>query len=275
MIDVNMGASAPEIQVTEISSHDSAPTEESQPLFPIPTIALDLVIRASQQAYLRGRGLDTELSGEIFLTGTADDPQYTGEFNTLRGELEVFGKKFNLEQGQASFINNSIAIAVRAVYEKNSNQIFAEVTGQDNDFSIEFSSLPVMPQDEILSYIIFGESAADIEPVKAVQLAMAIQKLQGGSSSFDAVGTARDLLGVDSITFDSQAEDGSGNGGLNIGVGKYLNDRTYLELERTPNPSQPWKGTIEIELTPRIHLQSTTGGTSGIDSAEIIWEKDY
>ncbi|BFM07428.1 translocation/assembly module TamB domain-containing protein [Halioxenophilus aromaticivorans] len=274
MIDVNMGAAAPEIEVTEIAANETE-EEESEPLFPTPTIELDLSITATQQAYLRGRGLETELSGEIKLSGTADDPQYIGEFNTLRGELELFGKDFQLEQGQVSFVNNSIAVAIEAVYEKSGNQIIADVSGQNDKYDIKFSSIPTMPQDEILSYIIFGESAADIEPIKAVQLAMAVKKLQGGSSSFDALGTARNLLGVDNITVENQADDENGDGGLNIGVGKYLNDRTYLELERTPNPSQPWKGSIQIELTPRIHLQSTTGGTSGIDSAEVIWEKDY
>jgi len=274
IIDINTGANPPELDVREVYDEEES-NQEQQASSAAPEIEFDLKITATQQAYLRGRGLDAELSGDILLKGTASDPQYSGEFNVLRGDFEVFGKKFNLEQGQVNFINNAIAIAVRGVYEKKGNEIIAEITGQNDDFKIKLSSIPSMPQDEILSFIIFGESAQEIDPIKAIQLAQAVKKLQGGGSSFDLIGSARDLLGVDSLTIDNEEETEDSAGGINVGVGKYLNDRTYLELERTPDPSEPWKGTIEIELTPRIHLQSSTGGTSGIDSAEIIWEKDY
>lgn len=273
IIDMNVGSSAPELNVIEI--YPAAEHSDSSAGPKSPTIHLDVSVTASQQAFLRGRGLEAELSGNIKLAGTAKNPEYNGEFNTIRGEFEVFGKEFNIEQGQVSFVNSAAAIAINGKYEEDDIEITAEINGQNDDYEISFTSVPSMPEDEILSYIIFGESVADIEPLKAIQLALAIQKLQGGGGSFDALGTARDLLDVDSISIESQSADDESEGGLNIGVGKYLNDKTYLELERTPDPAEPWKGNIEIELTPRIFLETTTGGTSGLDSAEIIWQKDY
>lgn len=241
-----------------------------------PIIHLDLIITADRQAYLRGRGVDAELSGEIKLSGTADDPQYNGEFKTVRGQFEVFGKTFQLQQGNVGFVNNAVAIAITGIYNKNDLRIQADMAGQNGNYKLTLSSIPSLPEDEILSYIIFGESVTDITPVKALQLASAVQTLSGNGDGavFNTLATTRELLGVDTLTVDTETNS-DGEDGLNVGVGKYINDKVYLELERTPNPSQPWKGTIEIELSPRINLQSSTGGTSGIDSAEIIWKKDY
>lgn len=275
IVDVNVGSSPPEIVYSEVHAQEELNRGSEQPQFTLPTIEFDIDILVSNQAYLRGRGLEAELGGQFRLGGNSDVPDFAGDLSIIRGELELFGRKFNLTQGQMIIIDDSASISATGVYNKHDKQISANIEGSDNELSIQFSSIPALPEDEILSYIIFGESAANIEPIKAIQLALAIQKLKGGQSSFDLIGSARDLLDVDSITLDNYTSEENGESGLSVGVGKYLNEKTYLEIERTPNPSQPWKGTINIEVTPRVLIQSTTGGSSGIDSAEIIWQKDY
>jgi hypothetical protein len=43
-------------------------------------------------------------------------------------------------------------------------------------------------------------------------------------------------LGIDTLSIESAAtEDGQSD--VNVAIGKYLNAKAYLELERTPNPS--------------------------------------
>lgn len=273
IVDVNLGTEPPSIEVREVAAEEDS--EASEPLFAMPKVNFDLSIIARNQAYLRGRGLEAELSGRIKLVGSIDEPEYVGEFNTVRGKFEVFGKEFQLTEGQVSFVNNSIAMIIIGTYVEDSRTITAQISGQNQDLVINLSSAPAMPEDEILSYIIFGESLDDISAFKAIQLASAVKTLKGGSSDgFDPLAMTRNFLGVDTISIDNESTE-DGNSGVNVGVGKYLNDQVYLELERTPNPSQPWKGSLEIELTPNLKLQSSTGGKSGLDSAEIIWTHDY
>jgi len=62
---------------------------------------------------------------------------------------------------------------------------------------------------------------------------------------------------------------------VNIGVGKYINERVYLEVQKTPDPSQPWQGNITIDLLPNLKLESSTGGTSGVPGAALKWKNDY
>lgn len=265
---------------TEASWGDSIPAIEiekevldtpnaREPALKLPRILLDLTFSADQKAYVRGRGLDAELQGSINVRGDTKNPNYYGQFKTVRGHLEVFGKRFTLQEGQADVANNSVSFTVPSVYEKDGTTIYAELYGTEEEIKIRLSSIPSMPEDEILAFIIFGKALQKITPFEAVRLAGAIQTLRGGKPFFDPVGSARDILGVDTIAISSESD------GLNVGVGKYINEKVYLEIERNPNPSQPWRGNVKIEVTPSVNLETSTGGSSGIEGAEIKWKHDY
>ena len=173
-------------------------------------------------------------------------------------------------KGDVEFSNDAAFVAVEATYTHSEQTITANLSGTPDQLEIQLSSQPSMPEDEILAYIIFGKSVQDISPVQALQLASAVDTLRG-EGGFDPVDATRQLLGADTLYVES-AEGGSG---LNVGVGKYLNEKVYLELQRTSNPSQPWKGQLEIELTPNLNLESSTGGKSGIEGAQLKWKHNY
>ena len=275
MLDATMDNSIPKLKVEEVYAASDADGESKNALKALPRINLDLLITSRQQAYLRGRGLEAELRGELTLKGTTENPIYDGEFHTVRGVFEFFGKKFKLEEGQINVANDALALSIPAVYEKNGQLIRAVISSVNNNLKISLSAVPEMPEDEILAFIIFGKSIKKMSPFEAIQLANAVQTLRGESGNFfDPVSTARDALGADTLYVES-AESESGDSGVNIGVGKYLNEKVYLELEHTPDPSQPWKGKLDIELMPNLGLESSTGGETGIDGVELKWKKDY
>ena len=275
MLGDSFASSAPALVVEEVFASSGQPQPTAAVQFARPAISVDLVISASQQAYLRGRGLEAELRGQIALKGDAEALQYEGQFNTVRGVFELFGKQFKLQKGQVSFTNNSIVMDISGSYKKGAQQIDVRISGTQDDVDISLTASPLLPEDEIIAFIIFGKTLDRISPIEALQLAAAVQTLRSGSSqSFDPIGSTRQLLGVDTLNIGSSAG-ANGETGLNLGVGKYLNEKVYLEVERTPNPSQPWKGNITIELAPNITLESSTGGEAGVDSAQLRWKRDY
>jgi translocation and assembly module TamB len=258
----------PQIQVTEIQAAPTEPGLTRQ----LPVIQLDLRLRADQQAYLRGRGLETELAGAIAVTGTLDNPQYRGLFTTRRGRIDLFGKRFVLEEGEVRFNNGGVILRIPAVHKTQELEIRAELHGTAEEPKLELSSVPALPDDEILSRLIFGKSAQDISAFEAISLAGALHSLTSGGG-FDPVGSARSLLGVDSLTIDSDS-DSEGASNYTVGIGKYLNERVYVELGRSSNSIQPWSGSLEVELTPRIILESRTNENGGA-GAKLLWKKDY
>ena len=131
--------------------------------------------------------------------------------------------------------------------------------------------MPTLPQEEILSRLLFGDSVQNISAWQAMSLASAVNKISNGSS-FNPLDATRDKLGFDSLSVGQESEDEGG--GVNVGVGKYLNERVYLELERSSNPAQPWQGNLKIEITDELRLNSTTAST-GKSSAALEWRRDY
>lgn len=275
ILDSTSSHNIPVIQTEEASLLEDQKPEKPDGLITIPMINFNIALTANRQAFLRGRGLDAELKGQIDLTGNLEKPRYDGNVETVRGIFKLFNKKFKLSQGEVYFNNNALTLAIKGIYKRNSQRIEAGLSGTHDNLTLSLSSVPQMAEDEILAFLLFGKSIQQITPIQAIQLAAAVQSLRGSTSgTFDPIGSTRDLLHLDTLSIDSTTTKDGGSG-VNIGVGKYLNERVYLELERTPNPSQPWRGNLEIELTPNINLESSTGGNTGIEGAELKWKKDY
>lgn len=274
IIDSPTNSNIPSIKVTEVYNKKENNNLSAEISY-LPNITFDLAIAANQQAFIRGRGLDAELQGNLRITGSEKKPKYTGQFETKRGSFEIFNKKFNLEKGEVTLANDAITLLIVGEYEKNSSHIIrAELSGVTDNLHVELTSTPTMAEDEILAFLIFGKSILKITPFEAIRLAMAMQSLSSSSTSLDPISKTRDFLGVDTLSVDS-IEDDDGNSGLNLGVGKYINEKVYLELQHTPDPTQPWKGNVQIELSPGLSVESSTGGTSGIEGAELKWKRDY
>lgn len=265
-IDAAIQSNIPSITVTEVKRSDDA----NKPSV-LPVAHLNLTIYAEQQAFIRGRGLEAELEGEFRVQGTASDPSYTGVLRTRQGRMDLFGKRFVLQTGEVRISNQVVSLRIPAVYTSDDLEVNAELYGTSDEPKLRLSSVPPLPEDEILSRLIFGKSVQQVTPFQAVRLAAAANSLRSGGG-FDPMDSARQLLGVDTLNIENEStENGSG---VSIGVGKYINERVYLQLERSPNPAQPWQGSIQIELTPKLRLESGTSEEGGA-GAKLLWKKDY
>lgn len=269
-IDAAIKTEIPTIEVSEVGEDDEE--QEQDVPSPMPRINLELVIEAGQQAYLSGRGLDTELGGRITVTGTAEDPQFVGRFETLRGRLDIFGRRFVLGDGQVRFSNDAASLRIPAVYTTDELEITALIAGTADDPKLTLSSVPDLPQDELMARLIFDKGVPELNPGQALRLATAINTLRSSGGGFDPLDAAREKLGVDALTIENEeTEYGSG---LTFGVGKYINEKVYVELKSSRNPAQPWEGNVQVELNSRMLLEGGTGDDGG-GNARLMWKKDY
>ncbi|MGB7432888.1 MAG: translocation/assembly module TamB domain-containing protein, partial [Ahrensia sp.] len=69
-------------------------------------IALNLVVNAPSQIFVRGRGLDAELGGSLTLRGTSADVIPQGQFDLRRGRLEILGQRLDFEQGSIRLVGD-------------------------------------------------------------------------------------------------------------------------------------------------------------------------
>jgi len=265
----------PEVKITQEYNGNVKITDNDNSLIQkLPKINMDVTIIADNQAYLRGRGVNAELKGKINITGTLNKAKYSGYFTTVRGSYEILGKKFILQNGSVRFEGKSFSLLIPGVYKGKEAEVTARLTGTLEDLSLSLSSVPSMPQDEIVSNLLFGKSSGSITPLQAIRLANEIQKLKnGGRSLFNPLEETRKLIGVDNISVDSeQTDDGQE---ISVGVGKHINEKVYIEIEKGNNPSQPMKGSVEIEVLPNLNVESSTGGSSGVGGVKLQWKHDY
>ncbi len=235
--------------------------------------SLDIKINAPNQIFVRGWGLDAEFGGTIDITGDASAPQFNGTLSSKRGRFEEFGKRFTLAHADLRFQGDlppSPYLDIEATTPSDDITASVLLSGPVTKPTISFSSNPDLPQDEVLSRILFNKDSSKITPFQAIQLAQMIQRFsgKGGGSSFDPLGRIRAATGLNDISVDTDA-----SGQTNVGVGKYLTDKVYLEVEKG-KAANSGNATIQIEVTPQINIQSEIGQDSQTGGG-IFWKRDY
>lgn len=230
-------------------------------------VAFDLAVHAPGKLFVRGRGIDAELGGDLTIRGTAAQPAVSGGFQMRRGRLEILGKRLDFSEGTISFGGNLIpTLDLDATSTAGSTTITVNVAGLANNPTITFSSSPALPQDEILAQLIFNRSLSNLSALQIAQLASAVSQLAGGGSN-SLLDGLRNKLGVDDLDVSTDA-----NGGAQVTAGKYLNDRTYLELQ-SGSEAGGGKAIINLDVGRGVKLRGEAGSTG--TGGGIFYEKEY
>ncbi len=258
------GKSIPELNIIE----NEQDTGESI----LDRLALDLTLNANNQIFVRGRGLDAEFGGSVVVTGFASAPDLNGKLEAQRGRFDMFGKRFELERAILRFQGRtppSPYLDILAVTDADDVVGQIGITGRVSDPQLKLSSVPSLPDDEILSRILFGSDPSKISPFQALQLANSLAELSGKSvgPGLDPLGKVRAATGLDDLRVDSTDE------GASVGAGKYLSDNVYLGFEQGAGDVNSTAATVEVEVTPNITVESELGNTGA--GGGVSWEWDY
>lgn len=235
-------------------------------------IALDMIFDSREKVFIRGWGLDVQLGGKLYIGGTAEDPDVRGNLGVVRGNYEEFGRRFDLADSKLRFqgeIPPSPYLNITAVTEVDGYDLKVLIRGTALDPKVSFASSPSMAEDQVLSYILFGKDASQISPFQALQLANTLRRFSGKGGGLDPIGQLQKATGLD----DLRIEGGTGEG-VTVGAGKYLSDDVYLEVQQNSGDEGAGAARVEIELTPRITVESQVG-SRGETGGGIFWEWDY
>lgn len=235
-------------------------------------LMLDVGIRAAR-ARVRGRGLDSEWRGEVRLAGTPVAPALRGGLESLRGSLLFLGRRLLLTEGRVlwdGLLGEPPLFSGSAVAQAAGIQARIEVRGSLAAPEFQLASDPPLPEDEILSLLLFGRSADRIAPLQALRLAQGLNLLRGGGGAFDILARGQSWLHVDRIDLRQDGEEGQVEA---VSVGKHLGDRVYVEGAAGLGTGTG-SVTVEVALTPSLSLEteSAPGLREGI---RLRWTRDY
>ena len=222
-------------------------------------IPLDLTISAPNNVFVRGMGIEAELGGDIQLRGTSSAPVAMGGFEMRRGNFDFVGRRLSFTRGRVTFTGTTDP-ELDFVAETTASDVTARiiVTGPASAPEIDFTSTPTLPQDEVLSRLLFGRAVGQLSSGQALQIAQTVAQFSGGSGVLNDV---RRSLGVDSLVVGT---DDAGTGGQ-VGVGRRLNDNIYLGVRQGTSANSS-KVTVDVDVTKNIRLQ---GATSAGGAAEV------
>jgi translocation and assembly module TamB len=230
--------------------------------------SLNLVISAPSRIFVRGRGIDAELGGELQLTGSVASPVPVGAFALRRGRLAILGQRLDFSRGALTF-TGTLTPELDFLAETQASDITAyiAVSGPANQPSFTFSSSPGLPQDEVLSRILFDKASGGLSAGQALQLAQAAAQFSGGGGD-DVFESLRRSLGVDGLDISLGAE-----GGPAIGISRAISDRISVGVKAGASAEDSGVS-VDIDVTKRIRVQGEVGA-GGNTSLGVGAEWEY
>jgi translocation and assembly module TamB len=231
------------------------------PLFDT-TLALTV---SANRIVVRGRGIFAELGGNLRVSGSARDPQVSGGFDLLRGSLTLLSARFVFTRGNVRF-QGDLTPDLDLVAETSTTGVTARisVTGPATRPTFAITSNPSLPEDEILSRVLFQKSSGSLSPFQALELANAVGTLSGQADAFEHL---RKSLGVDSLDISSSA-----TGGPLVSATHAINDRVSVGVTTGARP-QDNSVNLNFDVTRHLRLQAgvdaTGGSTAGVG---VEWE---
>jgi len=228
---------------------------------------LDLTINAPRRIFVRGRGLDAELGGRLRIGGTTRNVAPDGFFELIRGRFDILGKRLTLSQGRVT-MQGSLDPFLRFVADTESGDATIQiiVEGLASDPEITFTSIPDLPQEEVVSRLIFGRGLDTISPLQAAQMASAISTLTGRSDN-DLVGRLRGAVGLADLDV-TQTEDGD----TEVSAGAYLSDDIYTEVTADSAGKQQINLNLDVTRSVTVKGRTSNEGDAGIG---VFFERDY
>ena len=267
---IGTGAAA-KVEYTVV--HGAQPPEPPKTTEPAATaVNLDLSVSVPGRVFLRAPVLETEWKGDMRFVGPLTGPRAEGDIRITRGYLDLVGQRFSLADSTVGFYRGDLRtpyMNVTGVCVANDITARIQVTGPPNDAQLNLTSDPALPQDEILSKLLFRKGVSQASPLQAIQIARTASMFSGHLSLPQFLTGSVKFPGVD--LFDIRT--GEKVDETVVGVGKYINDKIYVEAEQGAS-SESGRVSAQVEVTPRVSVKADVGARNR-GGVGILWKKDY
>jgi len=240
-------------------------------------IGLDLTINAPRAIFVRGRGLDAELGGELRVQGSSTTPQVGGKFEMRRGVISVAGTTLTFTKGNVGFDGTGVTGKIDPTLDFAADSTVGAVTatlnigGYASAPKITLSSVPELPQDEVLAYLLFKRSAKDLGPFQLAEIAASLASLTGvGGGVTNPLESIRKGLGLDRLSVGS----GASGSTPTVEAGRYVTSGVYVGAKQGTTGAQT-QATVQIDITKGLKVETDVGTGLGGNSVGLTYQFEY
>ncbi|MFN4265545.1 MAG: translocation/assembly module TamB domain-containing protein [Aquabacterium sp.] len=228
-------------------------------------------ISLGERLRLKGRGLETDLTGNLKFTTPNNRPRLHGTVRAANGTYAAYGQKLVIDRGAITFTGpvenprlDILAMRKQSPMAASSDvKVGVAITGTAQDPRVSLYSEPAMSETDKLSWLVLGRApsglgGADIGLLQSAAVAL----LSGeGPSTTDNIMSS---LGLDELSV--RQSDGTVRETV-VNVGKQLSKYWYVGYERNLNAtSGNWQ--LIYRLAQRFTLRAQTGIDNAVD---LIW----
>jgi translocation and assembly module TamB len=249
--------------------HVRRPGDRPPPRNPVelagPVVALNINVDAPSNIFVRGKGLDAELGGKLTIAGTSVQPLVNGGFDLRRGDFSLAGTSLDFSKGTVSFNGVGVTGKIDPTldFEADSTQggitATLKITGYADAPKIALSSVPDLPQDEVLAHLLFGESLKQLSPLQIAEIGAALAELSGVTGSGGPLGSIRKGLGLDRLSVGG----GTNGAGASVQAGRYVAKGVYVGAKQAAGGAGGTQAQVQVDLTRHLKLQTTLGTGGG------------
>ncbi|WP_412546682.1 translocation/assembly module TamB domain-containing protein [Maricaulis sp. MIT060901] len=231
-----------------------------------PEVRLDYRVTSEEGVRVAGTGFDSEWSVELVLSGRLSRPRVSGNATLKGGEAYLLSRPFDLTRGQVNLDGRltTARVEIDARHQRSDLTVEARIAGSVDAPELMLSSTPQLPQDEILSRLLFGRDATELSAFETAQIAAQLS----GYSMFNMINELRDRAGVDRLRITSNAD-----GTIAVTGGHQISDDVYLEVE-TVGLSALATTRVEWSLTPDLSLLSRISDDTDA-SVSLRWRREF
>ncbi|MEC7839564.1 MAG: translocation/assembly module TamB domain-containing protein [Chlamydiota bacterium] len=242
---------------------------------------LDINIHIPENLKVKDDDLNSTWSGDVNVSGTTDKIITKGELNLVKGDYLLNGQQFELNPGTITFNGNpekKTSIYIVASRDINDYRVDIVLQGKLLNPNIVLRSSPPMPQQEVLSLILFGRSPTEISSFQDQQLEQSLSNLTKDQSGPGFVDKIQKTIGIDRIDINRQEYDDREE--VSIQVGKYITRDVYISLNKGFG-DEPTRVALEAKLKHNFKVQLDAGESSrGSDDKaagqiSLLWKHDY
>lgn len=233
-----------------------------------PDVQVDLDL--GDQFEVRGRGLQTRLSGQLSVRSTpaVPAPRVLGEVRAVSGTYRAYGQQLSIETGVLRFTGpyddpTLNILAVRPQQGTGGQRVGVQITGSAQGPRVRLFSDPELPDSEKLAWLVLGRPATGAGAEAAVLQQAAMALLARNSSA--AEGGLASALGLDELGFRGQATNADGTtAAAALTLGKRISNDLYLAYERSLAGTM---GTVSIfyDVSRLLTLRARAGEENAVD----------
>lgn len=246
-------------------------------------LRLNLNIDLGDEAKLSGLGVTTNILGNLDITSLPNKPMLAqGIIRFKNGVFSAYGKNFTIGQDSQIIYNESpienpnlaiksyytIPVSVKLTQPDAPDSLGIEITGTARAPKLALFSNPMLSQNDILSYILFGKSLSNENSSQdssdaLSQAALLFALNEGGTGIINELKSRLDLaeFSIGSLSSSSTTNTVNNNTTTNtnqnntaVFIGKQLTNRIYLSYGVGVFTGEQ-QGILTYALTPNIQLK--------------------